>query len=64
MSDTPLPAAESASLPPIDPDLASAAPPPAFEPVSRPLLLQFTASGSEYFRIWIVNLLLIVLTLG
>jgi uncharacterized membrane protein YjgN (DUF898 family) len=24
----------------------------------------FTASGSEYFRIWIVNLLLIVLTLG
>lgn len=25
---------------------------------------EFTASGSEYFRIWIVNLLLIVLTLG
>ncbi|MFZ3120918.1 MAG: DUF898 family protein, partial [Variovorax sp.] len=24
----------------------------------------FTASGSEYFRIWIVNLLLIVVTLG
>jgi uncharacterized membrane protein YjgN (DUF898 family) len=26
--------------------------------------LEFSASGSEYFRIWIVNLLLIVLTLG
>ena len=24
----------------------------------------FTASGSEYFRIWIVNLLLIIVTLG
>ena len=26
--------------------------------------IEFTASGSEYFRIWIVNLLLIVVTLG
>jgi len=26
--------------------------------------ISFTASGSEYFRIWIVNLLLIVVTLG
>jgi uncharacterized membrane protein YjgN (DUF898 family) len=26
--------------------------------------LEFSASGSEYFRIWIVNLLLIMLTLG
>ena len=26
--------------------------------------LEFTASGSEYFRIWIVNLLLMVVTLG
>jgi uncharacterized membrane protein YjgN (DUF898 family) len=26
--------------------------------------IQFTGSGSEYFRIWIVNLLLIVVTLG
>jgi uncharacterized membrane protein YjgN (DUF898 family) len=26
--------------------------------------IEFTASGSEYFRIWIVNLLLIVATLG
>lgn len=29
-----------------------------------PLALTFTASGSEYFRIWVVNLLLIVVTLG
>jgi uncharacterized membrane protein YjgN (DUF898 family) len=28
------------------------------------LALRFTASGSEYFRIWIVNLLLTVVTLG
>jgi uncharacterized membrane protein YjgN (DUF898 family) len=33
-------------------------------PLPRPLLLTFTASGSEYFRIWVVNLLLIVVTLG
>jgi len=26
--------------------------------------IRFTASGSEYFRIWIVNLVLVVLTLG
>ena len=26
--------------------------------------IEFTASGSEYFRIWIVNLLLIIVTLG
>ena len=30
----------------------------------RPLPLAFTASGSEYFRIWVVNLLLIVVSLG
>ena len=30
----------------------------------RALPMQFTASGSEYFRIWIVNLLLTVVTLG
>ena len=31
---------------------------------SRVLPLRFTASGSEYFRIWVVNLLLTVVTLG
>jgi len=30
----------------------------------RELGIRFTGSGSEYFRIWIVNLLLIVVTLG
>jgi uncharacterized membrane protein YjgN (DUF898 family) len=32
------------------------------EPTSHPL--EFSASGSEYFRIWIVNLLLTLVTLG
>lgn len=31
---------------------------------SHSLKLQFTGSGSEYFRIWIVNLLLTIVTLG
>jgi uncharacterized membrane protein YjgN (DUF898 family) len=31
---------------------------------ARELSVEFSASGSEYFRIWIVNLLLVVLTLG
>ena len=30
----------------------------------RRLTLAFTASGSEYFRIWIVNILLTIVTLG
>ena len=35
-------------------------------PVEKPveLPIRFTGSGSEYFRIWIVNLLLSILTLG
>jgi uncharacterized membrane protein YjgN (DUF898 family) len=37
---------------------------PSPAPMPRPLPLRFTASGSEYFRIWAVNLLLIVVTLG
>lgn len=39
-----------------------AAAPKAFVP--RALGVDFTGSGSEYFRIWIVNLLLIIVTLG
>ena len=45
-------------------DAASAAvnlPPPA---APRVLEIRFTGSGSEYFRIWAVNLLLILVTLG
>ncbi|MES2699984.1 MAG: DUF898 family protein, partial [Pseudomonadota bacterium] len=37
--------------------------PPALE-MPYVLDIRFTGSGSEYFRIWIVNLLLIVVTLG
>lgn len=46
---------------------AGAAPPPPPTPVvaeSRPLPLQFTGSAGEYFRIWIVNVCLSLLTLG
>lgn len=31
---------------------------------SEPVAITFTGSGSEYFRIWIVNLLLMLVTLG
>ena len=40
---------------------ATAAPAQALE---RPLEVRFTGSGSEYFRIWIVNLLLSIVTLS
>jgi uncharacterized membrane protein YjgN (DUF898 family) len=33
-------------------------------PAAQPLALAFSGSGAEYFRIWIVNLLLTVITLG
>ncbi|MFG6429979.1 YjgN family protein [Roseateles sp. LYH14W] len=39
-------------------------PPPPVEPTPRTLEIRFTGSGSEYFRIWAVNLLLILLTCG
>jgi len=42
-------------------DLLNPAPPP--EP-QDPIRLVFTGSGSEYFRIWIVNLALTFITLG
>ena len=31
---------------------------------TRELPLEFRATGAEYFRIWIVNLLLTIITLG
>jgi len=40
------------------PDAVLPPPPPAAEP------LQFTGNGAEYFRIWIVNLALTIVTLG
>lgn len=38
--------------------------PPSVPPAPAPLALRFSGSGAEYFRIWIVNLLLTVATLG
>jgi uncharacterized membrane protein YjgN (DUF898 family) len=46
------------------PPMMSVADPPAAQATGFPLAITFTGSGSEYFRIWIVNLLLTVLTLG
>ncbi len=37
---------------------------PVAEPVPAPENLRFSGSGAEYFRIWIVNLALIIVTLG
>jgi uncharacterized membrane protein YjgN (DUF898 family) len=37
---------------------------PSFDATIRRLPIEFTGSGSEYFRIWIVNLLLLLVTLG
>ncbi|MGM9482710.1 YjgN family protein [Roseateles sp. NT4] len=47
-----------------EPDAAPAAAAEASPPVPRVLEIRFTGSGSEYFRIWSVNLLLILVTLG
>ncbi|MBV8604269.1 MAG: DUF898 domain-containing protein [Pelomonas sp.] len=46
---------------PFNPPAPAVAPRP---PSTRDLRIEFTASGSEYFRIWIVNLLLTLVTLG
>lgn len=52
----------------IEHDGSAAAPAPETaylaEAAPAPLLLSFSGSGAEYFRIWIVNLLLSVATLG
>jgi uncharacterized membrane protein YjgN (DUF898 family) len=37
---------------------------PSMDATVRRLPIEFTGSGSEYFRIWIVNLLLLLVTLG
>jgi uncharacterized membrane protein YjgN (DUF898 family) len=53
-------------VPPSVPPAGAAAPPAATPAEPQPLAvaLQFTGSGGEYFRIWIVNLVLTILTLG
>jgi uncharacterized membrane protein YjgN (DUF898 family) len=58
----------------LDSDVTAGAQPVAEDPASprvdpvhagpRELALRFTGSGGEYFRIWLLHLLLIVLTLG
>jgi uncharacterized membrane protein YjgN (DUF898 family) len=45
-------------------DATSPGPAPTQERQTQRHPVQFTGSGSEYFRIWIVNLLLTLLTLG
>lgn len=48
----------------LDIDAAAVAAPVPLPPKPRVLEIRFTGSGSEYFRIWAVNLLLILVTLG
>lgn len=48
----------------IDPNGEPVQTPDAGAPTEPPLSLDFTGTGAEYFRIWIVNLLLMVITLG
>lgn len=45
-------------------DGRSRPPPPLAVPGIEAHPLQFTGSGAEYFRVWIVNLLLTIVTLG
>src|SRR5262245_57561363 len=49
------PSTESGTAPPIEPPAA---------PTPVPLAFSFTGTASDYFRIWIVNLLLNLVTLG
>ena len=47
------------------PDTFTASPNTASTPVeARPLSLTFSGTGAEYFRIWIINLLLTIITFG
>jgi uncharacterized membrane protein YjgN (DUF898 family) len=47
-----------------DPWQPTAVPADAAATIERPLTIRFTGSGSEYFRIWVVNLLLSIVTLS
>jgi uncharacterized membrane protein YjgN (DUF898 family) len=60
-----LPEFELEYFPPALPPATAAKPPHRIpEPTPGPQQLQFTGTGSEYFRIWIVNLLLTIVTFG
>ncbi|SDP82431.1 Uncharacterized membrane protein YjgN, DUF898 family [Rhodoferax sp. OV413] len=54
-------APESSFTSDVDPQPKSLAP---AQPIQHKLHIAFTGSGSEYFRIWIVNLLLTLVTIG
>lgn len=63
------PAPPADGRPPLPADETPAEVPPALPPLPPPVDLSprpfhFTGNGGEYFRIWIVNLLLSVVTLG
>lgn len=47
-----------------EPTFEAATQPLATKPMQHTLEVRFTGSGSEYFRIWIVNLLLTIVTLS
>jgi uncharacterized membrane protein YjgN (DUF898 family) len=66
MSDTaaPVPTPAPTSTSTSTPLPATEAPPVALPPAEHRLAIRFVGSGSEYFRIWIVNLLLTIVTLG
>ena len=67
LGDTaPPPRRQAATLAPAAPPAAppGLAPAPATRTGPRGLAIEFTGTGSEYFRIWIVNLLLTIVTLG
>ncbi|MET0519602.1 MAG: YjgN family protein [Burkholderiaceae bacterium] len=61
MNESNLPAGPADRIGPAWPDASET---PAQPPARRRLPIEFTGSGSEYFRIWIVNLLLSIVTLG
>ena len=56
------PAAAMAALPPDPPAPPPPPPPPVVEPEFHQL--EFTGTGAEYFRIWVVNLALTIVTFG
>lgn len=55
---------DAAPAPRAQPAPSAGTPTSAASEPAQTLAVQFTGSGSEYFRIWIVNLLLTIVTLG
>ncbi|MES2317430.1 MAG: YjgN family protein [Pseudomonadota bacterium] len=63
--DEPFPDFELEDAPPVPRAVPAPPPPrPVYDKTPRTVTFQFTGTGEEYFRIWVVNLLLTVLTLG